>query len=233
MIWKVKSELTLVLFLFMGMAYMGCKTQKNVNSEGFQNDYFGIKGLPCKETIGPDAIDSHLGRLDCENISFTYDFGPFSNPGPLTTKEEFIQSFDTYHHTKLFENRMIDPKVYRIFLDSVKVINVERKNDSHPLLIKCDPCNAVAEMTFLGETYFYPFTMSEKQLDMEGFTYSFEEKGEFLYKYYQRDNELPGLYITPIKNRYKAKNTLSLRVTETTLSSDQIHQLFQSVFLKQ
>jgi len=228
---NLRTDFAFVFILLIGMIIGSCKTQKSMSAEGFQNEYFGIKGLKCTDTKSPDAIDSQVGTLDCETISFTYDFGPFSNPGPLTPEEEFRRTFDTYHHNKFFENRMIDPKVYKIFLDSVKVIDVDRKKEDDRLLIECKPCNAVAEITFLGETYFYPFTLSERQLNMEGFTCSFEERGEFVYKYFQEDDGLPGLYITPKKNRFKSKNTLSLITKETTLTIDEVQQLLRMAYI--
>ena len=97
----------------------GCKTNKSITENGFENDFFGIKMLSCVDIVNDNAIDSKLGTLECRDISFDYDFGPFSYPGPLTPEEEFTRSFDTYHHVKFFEDRLIDPKVYKIFLDSV------------------------------------------------------------------------------------------------------------------
>ena len=47
------------------------------------------------------------------------------------------------------------------------------------------------------------------------------------------DNELPGLYISPIKNRYKNKNTLSLIVSKTTLPQIEIDKILKKVYLIQ
>lgn len=210
-----------------------CKTNKSISQQGFKNDFMGIEGIPCTESITPDAIDSKIGTINCEEISFTYDYGKYSNPGPLTPKEEFTRAFDTYHHVKFFENRMIDPKVYRIFLDSVQVVEVRRKEDTDNLLFSCDPCNTIAQLVFLGDTYYYPLTLSENQLDMKGYSCSFEERDNFIYKYYQRDNELPGLYVAPKRNRYKTKNTLSLVVSKTTLSQKEINNVLKKVYLIQ
>lgn len=220
-------------FIFFGLLFSSCKTQKTVSSDGFQNEFFGIKGLKCEETKSPDAIDSQVGSLQCEDISFTYDYGKYSNPGPLTPKEEFRRAFDTYHHIKFFENRMIDPKVYKIFLDSVVVINVRRKMDDDKLIFGCEPCNTSAEITFLGDTYLYPLTLSEKQLGREGYSSEFEKKGKLIHKYYRKDDGTTGLYIAPEKNAYRTKNTLSLIVNESTLTQEKIDDLLRNVYLIQ
>lgn len=224
---------TLPFIVLLALLFCACKTQKSLDKNGFNNDFLGIDGIKCTDTKNPDAIDSQIGTIDCNDISFSYDYGKFSYSGPLTPKEEFLRTFDTYHHIKFFENRMIDPKVYKIFLDSVQAVDVRRKKDTDKLLFQCDPCNTIAELTFLGETYFYPLTLSEDQMDMKGYSCSFEERGAYIYKYFQVDNELPGLYITPKKNRYKTKNTLSLMVTNSSLSTEKIYDILQSVYLNQ
>lgn len=229
--WNLRLKLPLAVLLILGLMIISCKTKKPIPSDGFQNPYFGIKSLQCTDTKSPDAIDSQVGTLDCGTISFTYDFGRFSNPGPLTPKEEFRRTFDTYHHTKFFEDRMIDPKVYKIFLDSVDVIDVRRKSADDKLMFPCAPCNTTAEVTFKGDTYYYPLTLNEKQLDMEDFTCTFEERGSLVYKYFQKDNDYPGLYITPKQNRFKTKNTLSLRVSNTSLTTEEINNIFKQVYL--
>lgn len=218
-----------VCLLFL--LFSGCKTQKSSIQKGFKNDIFGIANLQCQETPSPNAIDSRVASLSCEGITFSYDYGMYSYAGPLTPEEEFTRSFDTYHHKKFFENRMIDPKVYKIFLDSVQIVDVRRKKATDPLLFACDPCNAVSELTFLGDTYFYPHTLSDKQLDDEGFTVKFEDRGEYIFKFYQSPDASPGLYITPRKNRYKTKNTLSLQVIETELPAERIMSILEKVYL--
>ena len=227
---NLKSKLTFSLIL-IGLLFQSCKTQKSIPTDGFKNDFLFIKGLKGKETISPNAIDSRVGTIASSKITFTYDYGLYSNPGPITPKEEFRRSFDTYHHIKFFEYRMLDPKVYKIFLDSVDVIDVRRKDASDKLFFDCQPCNATAEITFKRETYFFPFTLSEKQLDQKGYKCTFEEQGDLIYKYYQEDNELPGLYITPKKNRFKKKKTLSLVVTETTMLEKDVDKVLRGVRL--
>ena len=167
MIWIKKSALAFLTFTLMIVIFGACKTNKSIAPKGFKNDFMGIEGFKCSDIPSPDAIDSRVGTIQCDEISFTYDYGNFSNPGPLTPKEEFTRAFDTYHHVKFFENRMIDPKVYRIFLDSVQVVDVSRKKASDSLMFSCDPCNATAQLTFMGETYYYPLTLSENQLNMK------------------------------------------------------------------
>lgn len=225
------KQLFFTFMIMLGLIFNSCKTNKTPSSIGFDNEFLIIRGLQCTETINPDAIDSQVGSIDCGTISFTYDYGKFSNSGPQTANEKFRETFDTYHHIKFFENRMIDPKVYKIFLDSVQVIDVRRKKSTDKLMMDCEPCNTTAEVTFKGDTYFYPLTMNEDQLSMSGSTVSFDEKGDNVYKYFQEENELPGLYITPKKNRYKNKNTLSLRVSKSALPTKEVNRILRTVEL--
>ena len=223
--------LTFTLFALGVLLFQSCKTKKDLSSEGFQNEFVMIKGLQCKETINPNAIDSRIGSIDCNEISFNYDYGKFSYPGPLTAIEDFRRTFDNYYHKKFFEYRMIDPKIYNIFLDSVKVLEVRKKDEKDVGFFECKPCNGIAEFTFRGETYLYPFTAAENQIVKEGLTVDFVEKESIQYKFYKEKDALPGLYASPIRNRFKTENTLSLTIKETTLSEEEIQKILKNVTL--
>lgn len=214
------------------LLFMGCKSNKSLSSNNFQNEYFGIKNFKCDIVQSPNAIDSKVGTIKCENVTFGYDYGKYSYPGPLTTIEEFKNSFDSYYHIKFFEDRMIDKKVYKLFLDSVKVIDVRAKKDDDKLMYACDPCNTTAELTFMGDTYLFPTTMGENQFNNDNFTVDYKKEGKFIYKYYKMNNGKPGLFAEEIDNRYNTKDCLSLSVIESNLSDEQIEEILRSVYLK-
>ena len=214
------------------MAY-SCRTVKKDTPKGFENDYFGIKSIDCVEMLNPDAVDSYVGTLDCGCVTFNYDYGKYSNPGPLTKKEEFRNSFDAYHHIKYFKNRMVDPKVNKLFLDSVLIIDVRRKLESDLLLFECDPCNATAVLEFKNDITFFPFTMNKKQLDKEELGISFQEKGKLQYKYYSDGEGEPAMYVTPIQNRFKKKNCLSMTVANSDCVSEEVKQILRAVYIKE
>lgn len=223
----------LILFVFISiLMFASCKTTKSGSNSGFENEIFGVEGLSCNETLNPDAIDSRVGILTCAETEFYYDYGRYSNRGPLSVEEEFRRSFDSYHHIKFFEDRMIDPKVYKIFLDSVEVIDVRKKVDSDQLMYACEPCNAVSQLTFKGDTYLFPVTMSEKQLSDQGTQITIEQKGDYIYKYYQRKGEQPGVFVSPVKNRYRKKNCLSVSVKKTEQNNTELMALLKRVYLK-
>ncbi|MGK0317190.1 MAG: hypothetical protein ACI86M_003431 [Saprospiraceae bacterium] len=221
---------TLILLIPMISA---CKTVKKDIAKSFETEHFGIKGINCEEKVSPDAVDSYVGTLDCGCVTFNYDYGKYSNPGPLTRKEEFRQSFDAYHHIKYFKNRMVDPKVNKLFLDSVRVIDVRRKLDTDLLLFECDPCNAAAVLEFKNDITVFPFTISEKQLDKEELEVSFQERGNLQYKYYTDSEGESAMYVTPIQNRFKKKNCLSLTVANSECASEKVNQIFQAVYMKE
>lgn len=208
---------------------VGCKTKKNVAAVTYADGGFTLGERVCKDMAG-QGMDSRVGTLECSDVTFYYDYGRYSNSGPMTIEEDFRQSFDTYHHTKFFEDRMIDPKVNKLFLDSVQVIDVRAKADEG-LMFPCDPCNAVAEVTFKGDTYYYPFTLSAQQLSDRGFDAEIYVIGQNTYKIYQEVEQNPGLYVTPTRNRFRKKDCLSLTVKETNLSAKEITTILKSVRL--
>jgi hypothetical protein len=219
----------IILFSFL---FFACKTVKTEDKIGFENKYFGVSGINCTEVADPDGIDSNVGKLDCGCVTFNYDYGLYSNPGPLTRKEEFRRAFDTYHHIKFFEDRMIDPKVHKLFLDSVTVVDVRHKMPNDELMIDCSTCNATAVLTFKRDTYLYPFTMSVEQLDNDEQEILFIDKKPNQYKYYTDSNGKPALYVTPIQNRFKRKNCLSLNVDTSDCENKEIERILKSVYLK-
>ncbi len=224
----MKNIFKVYLFTLLIGSSLGCKTTKKMST----SLPFGIQNLQCKNIPNPAAIDSKVGTLECPDISFYYDYGLYSNPGPITPREEFRRSFDAYHHIKFFEYRKLDSKVYKLFLDSVRIVEVREKLDSDDFFFECKPCNTTAVITFMRDTYYYPFTLSKNQLSMEDFSASFEERGRYLYKYYKEENKTPAFYATPIQNRFKKKNCLSLTVKETTLSDDKVDMLLKDIFFE-
>lgn len=221
--------LTMISMTIMVLGVVSCKSTKTSLAD--RAIPFGISAIPCKDVPSTDAIDSQVGHLECDGITISYDYGRYANPGPITPKEEFRRSFDTYHHIKFFEDRMIDPKVYKIFLDSVHVEDVRLKTDQDNLMFDCDPCNTVAQLTFMGDLYLYPVTFSEKQLDHKGAT--LEERGPFLHKYFKDNQGRQVVYISPTKNRFKKKNTLRMTVKESSLAEKEVIQILRSAYISE
>jgi hypothetical protein len=225
------SKIFFWFFLLLGVSTISCKTNKQELLQSFENQYFGIKNINCMEIVNPNAIDSYVGTLECGCVTFSYDYGKYSNPGPLTRKEEFRNSFDAYHHIKYFKNMMVDPKVVKLFLDSVQIIDVRHKLDSDLLLFECDPCNAVAELEFKNDISFYPFTMSKNQLNREESEIYFKDRGKLRYKYYSDSESEPAVYVTPIQNRFKKKNSLSLTIANSACDSIKVTQILQALYM--
>jgi len=201
-------------------------------SKKFENDFMLLEGISCKDDPSVNAIDSQNGKIVCDNITLSYDYGRTSFRGLETNEELFVKSFDAYHHTRFFEDRLIDPKVYKIFLDSVKVIEVLPKNKvKEELMIECDPCNAVAHVTFMKRDYYYPYTVSPEQLETSPNVIEFEDRGEYLFKYYHND-EMTGVFLDPKKNRFSTKNRLSVVVESSTLNQEEIRKLLYSIEMK-
>ncbi len=108
--------------------------------------------------FGPKDKVRYSGSITCSRHNFFYSFGEPAYFAPLTLKEEFILAFKGNYHAKFFEKIHIDPKVYRLFIDSVAVLGVERKTvNSEKMLLNCSVCNMEAKLLFRGNVYYYPY----------------------------------------------------------------------------
>jgi len=218
--------------IILGLTFLlgSCKTSKNIDQNLAVP--ITIDGYKYKVIPSPDGIDSKVGTIDCGDVQFDYDYGKYSNSGPITPIEEFRRMFDTYHHIKFFEMKMIDPKVNKLFLDSVKIIDVREKLEDDTLLFECEPCNATAVFTFKKQTNYYPFTLSKKAIEMTGYEADLKVEDGFVYKVYQKEGERPGLYIQPEFNRFKKKDCLSVTVNKSNLSDSEIKEILHSLKIK-
>lgn len=224
------KNVTLVLTLIVATLLCNCKTKKLVNDQ--EGTIYLVNGK-VKFEQNEDSIDSNVGYIISRKTKMAYDLGPYSAPGPLTPEETFRNEFDAYHHTKFFEKVMIDKKVYKIFLDSVKIVDVRAKTTDDELFFECDPCNAVAELVFKKRTFIYPTNMSDNLLNLDDITFKFEEIDGITYKIYQEKGKSPALYATPTFNRFKKKKTLSVTVVESDLTDEEIINLLQNIRIKE
>ena len=211
----------------------GCGSTKQLSNESLDNELFVITGVTgCKESHSGTAVDSQIGEIHCEDVSFAYDYGRYGAVGPRTAEEDFRAAFDTYHFTKFFELVHIDKKVQPIFRDSVEVMKLYKKDGfSESTLYDCSTCNVVAALNFKGSTFYYPTTINMDQLENppNGIEY-FEEDGQVT-KLFKDATGRIGAVIAKAPFR-RNRDYLSISITESDLSTQQQKVLLQHIQLK-
>src|SRR5690606_20333292 len=88
-----------------------------------------------------------------------YEQGTNVKIGPASIYEEFALSFKGYYHNNFFESIYFDKKLYKMYRDSVEIINIEKNLNLLNTVIDCKPCNAVAQLKFRKTDYYFPFTV--------------------------------------------------------------------------
>lgn len=152
----------LVVVLCICMGY-SCSTTSKYQKATYQNSIFSMAGVEgCTEANSGDAIDAQIGIVTCEDFTLSYDYGRYGYRGPKTLEESFEASFRAYHYTKFFELTHIDPKVQKLFIDSVQLLKVHKSEAiADSTMFDCGTCNVSAELIFKQRTYFFPTTMNE------------------------------------------------------------------------
>jgi hypothetical protein len=187
--------------------------------------------MPCKisQTQG---LDSEMGTINCDSVIFKYDYGKYGNPGPLNDVEQFKLAFRGKYHSVFFEKIHIDSKLYRLYMDSVQVVDVTAlKDHNKTLLFDCSVCNRVATLKFRKAIYRFPFFTDQ---NLSGSTHIFylDTIGEYHRKIYLSQNGgVSGLYLSPLENA-KQGNKLSIQTT-TNSSVEYLLKILQSVRLVQ
>lgn len=112
------------------------------------------------------------GTLYCGQIILAYKKGSQASLGPLTREEKFALAFRGKYHTVFFEKLHIEEKLYKKFIDSVKIIKVLSKDQSdYKPFFPCSSCNYVAELNFGNKVIAYPFFETYMQ-DQENYLHN-------------------------------------------------------------
>ncbi len=219
----MKKLLKLICVLFL---ILGC-TKKSIPIS--TNGIF-IIGAPCKITKD-QGIDAEIGTIICDSIVLNYEYGRYSNPGPLTEIEKFKMAFRGKYHSVFFEKIYIDTKLYKQYMDSVQVMTVTKlQSHNKTLLFDCSVCNQVATLKFRKATYRFPFYNDQSITERTNFKMYIDTVGNYHRKIYLSQNGASsGLYLSPLENA-KQGNKLSIQ-TESKGKQDYIFKLLQSVRL--
>lgn len=212
---------------------LGCRSSKKLTTIGFENELFGIATVTgCAEGHSGDAVDSQVGKITCEEVVLSYNYGKYGPKGPMTAVESFEQSFKNYHYSKFLELTHIDPKLYKIFKDSATIVSILPAAEvTKETLFECGTCNAVATIDFLGERWYYPTTVNINQLtDPAGLEAYISDNTSL--KLYTTETGQQAATLTPIPTT-RLTDYLSITVTEGKLSKEKQRNLLRSIRLKQ
>ena len=210
-----------------------CRTTADYQTASYQNAIFAIAGVQgCSEANSGDAVEAQIGIVTCDDFSLSYDYGKYGFRGPQTLEESFEASFAAYHYTKFFELTHIDPKVQKLFIDSVELVNVyEASAVTDSTLFDCSTCNVVAELLFKQKTYLYPTTMNENlvQAAKKQPVQQYTSAGQQI-KLYTDATDKQGAVIKP-ENYQRKDDYLSVTVLETTKKPSEVEKILRSIHL--
>jgi hypothetical protein len=150
------NRCSLIFCLIIALSY-GCSSPKAI-PEGWKKytieelSFYAPKGFSSNKDQmlfykGSDTIRIITGK---------------TNNLPLSLKESFMNAFNAYHYNKFFDKVMMDPKVKKIFRDSVQLIDIfptEGRN-----IPGCPNCNVLAKLKFKKKVFDFPVQMSETDL---------------------------------------------------------------------
>jgi hypothetical protein len=194
---------TICYFLLFCLTLLYSCQRKNAGHSS--NDEFLLPMLTnadksaCEEFI-LQGIDSKVGKIVCHTDTFSYDVGRYGYKGPISLLENFKTTFHHYHYSSFFRKIGMDEKVFKSLRDDVVIDTVYLKTDfKGETFYNCEPCNAVALITFKGKTFNYPYTDGQNILENES-QYQFyylNEKGTE-YKWFRsiKNNDNVGLFIS-------------------------------------
>lgn len=175
------------------------------------------------------SVDSVVKSIECQGTTFNYDYGLHSSEGPLTLKEAFEKNFRGYFYNSFFEKLNFDPKVYRVFIDSVDILEVVPKmQNTNKLLFECVPCNAVAKLNFKNTDFYFPYTANADYFTIsEKYDISYDEVDGYQRKIYiSKEGKDSGLLL--VENG-KRKKPMRLSVITEGGSTAEIRRVLENV----
>jgi len=114
------------------------------------------------------------GELMNKDINFQYALNEEIEAFPESLEYLYLKSFRGYHYRKFFKELHVEPKLHKIFLDSIQLIQVDTIADgkTQGMLLSCNNCNVYADLKFKGKIFKYPLIISkEKVLVAQSYTF--------------------------------------------------------------
>jgi hypothetical protein len=196
----------------------------------YQDDYIKIENINCTESDSPKGIDSAVKTLNCDGIKLYYDYGMYSNSGPKSLYESFKSSFRSYHHRSFFQKIHMDEKLYRLFIDSVNIISVFKKDDNEKAMFTCNNCTHIAKLQFKGSDFLFPYQASVDAIQSDSLhSYYHDKIGEYNRKIFiSKNSDEGGLYLYHIKDKQRKK----LSVIGEAKDKSKLLRILQNISIK-
>lgn len=220
------------LFGFFSILLFSCSRNIEMEKEVIEVPFL----INCDKVIHQpgQGVDSKIGTIICDDISFTYDYGLYSNSNPQSMMESFSKSFYAYHYSKFFEAILVDEKLWESFKDSVDIVEVVNEIIDQKYIVNCKDCNATAYLIFNDNTFLYPFILNERIANNHKlFDLTYIRIGDFYKKIYLTNKELSsGVFIGPLGNPRKNRRNKKLNVTTNHRPDAKLKEILESIKLK-
>ncbi len=203
------ARVFIYIFLIINFS---CKSSKNINEQNMTTMISKLlehSDISQWEEIPLQGIDSKVGLFINGTDTIHYDMGHHSYKGPIGLYSYFQTTFKSYHYSNFFRLLKMDEKVYDVYRNEVSITGVSTSNQDQSKWLKtCDNCNAVGELIFKEQTFFYPFTAPQKVLDVEqDHNIVYYKDKNHQYKYFKSKDQC-GLVISPTDQSNKKRITL-------------------------
>lgn len=225
---------TLIVSSFIILCFSSCS--RKLNDESKMNSVLPFH-IECETSqhIPQSGMDSEIGTLICDNYTFQYDYGRYSNSQPISLYESFSKKFYAFHYSKFFEAIFVEEKVREVLKDSITILEVDNQRLEGKYIVDCTNCNATAKLSFADNTFLYAFNPSTKVIDNEiDYSINIEELVNGYYKktFISKNENIQGVYIAPTGNFAKSRMKNRLSITCKEEKSDQLKTILNSIYLK-
>lgn len=190
------KQTTLLFGLFI-IAFSAC-SPKTYNTTKQSDDRLPFT-IDCQEyKVAPfDKTETSLiGNLTCDELQMVYDQDSYAYAGPKSNMEDFLNSYNAYHYSRILEGLKIEEKLWPMFKDSVEIINVYEGQPKKKAIVECENCNMTAELVFKNNRVDYPYMA--KANDESGYEIIAKKINGDSYRWYfaKSEGQQSGLSIT-------------------------------------
>lgn len=222
MVWIFKFS----YILFPCLVILACSTNKDFpqNWKEYNVDGFEFSAPIGFQLINDNAPYQQLINGKGDTIIVFQDNG---YPTPTSLEWSFRNAFYAYHYNKFFDQVYMDPKVKKIFRDSVKIIEIITEIEKDEMKKGCSNCNAIAKLQFKKKVFDFPYQMDEKKMvEVKKYKFNSDTTNGFKSVIFQDKNNagIAGKYFGSGENR-KGVILLLNSVTDTSLISPILYSI--------
>lgn len=107
-----------------------------------------------------NGTDGELGKIVNPNYILNYEIAKAAYKGPEDDTDYFRKVFNNYHHMAFFELLKLDKKVYKIYRDSVLILNISDIPIGSDKT--CKNCNKSALLRFKDKEIPFPYQVTDQ-----------------------------------------------------------------------